>query len=107
MVRKTIDLSEEKEPDIFGAIKGPAGLLENVAVDDLFRPDYSDTSKTANGRANWFTDYNISHDIYPCWSRPRAVTCLRASSTASAVTDSECAMDRLTSSFSAAVKFMP
>ena len=51
MVRKTIDLSEEKEPDIFGAIKGPAGLLENVAVDDLFRPDYSDTSKTANGRA--------------------------------------------------------
>ena len=63
MVRKTIDLSEEKEPDIFGAIKGPAGLLENVAVDDLFRPDYSDTSKTANGRVS----YPIYHSTFD-WS---------------------------------------
>jgi phosphoenolpyruvate carboxykinase (ATP) len=50
---KTIDLSEEKEPDIFHAIKSGA-LLENVGfkkgTNDV---DYSDSSRTENTRVSY------------------------------------------------------
>jgi phosphoenolpyruvate carboxykinase (ATP) len=50
---KTIDLSEEKEPDIYNAIKKGA-LLENVVFrngsDDV---DYSDGSRTENTRVSY------------------------------------------------------
>lgn len=53
---KTIDLSEEKEPDIYRAIKKDA-LLENVTLkpstDGKLVPDYSDVSKTENGRVSY------------------------------------------------------
>jgi phosphoenolpyruvate carboxykinase (ATP) len=53
---KTIDLSEDKEPDIYRAIKKDA-LLENVALkpsaDGKLVPDYSDVSKTENGRVSY------------------------------------------------------
>jgi len=52
---KTIDLTEEKEPDIYRAIHKDA-LLENVALkpqDGLLIPDYSDVSKTENGRVSY------------------------------------------------------
>lgn len=50
---KTINLSEETEPDIYRAIKRNA-MLENVAVDESTdAPDYFDVSKTQNGRVSY------------------------------------------------------
>jgi phosphoenolpyruvate carboxykinase (ATP) len=49
---KTVDLTEEKEPDIFRAIKRDA-LLENVTIGRTGRVDYTDTSKTQNGRVSY------------------------------------------------------
>ena len=53
---KTIDLSKENEPDIYGAIKRNA-LLENVSVDANGKIDFSDGSATQNTRVS----YPINH----------------------------------------------
>lgn len=53
---KTIRLSAEAEPDIYGAIKRDA-LLENVAVRDDGSIDFDDPSKTENARVS----YPINH----------------------------------------------
>ena len=53
---KTIDLSKENEPDIFGAITKDA-LLENVTVDATGKIDFSDGSVTQNTRVS----YPINH----------------------------------------------
>ena len=53
---KTIDLSAENEPDIFGAIKKNA-LLENVTVDSNGKIDFKDGSVTQNTRVS----YPINH----------------------------------------------
>jgi phosphoenolpyruvate carboxykinase (ATP) len=53
---KTIDLSKENEPDIYGAIKKDA-LLENVSVDANGKIDFSDGSATQNTRVS----YPINH----------------------------------------------
>ncbi len=53
---KTIDLTEEKEPDIFQAIK-PGALLENVVLKNNSEVDYKDGSKTENTRVS----YPINH----------------------------------------------
>ncbi|PPJ98596.1 phosphoenolpyruvate carboxykinase (ATP), partial [Staphylococcus aureus] len=47
---KTIDLSREKEPQIYDAIRYGA-ILENVKVDEEGVPDYTDKSLTENTRA--------------------------------------------------------
>ena len=49
---KTINLSEKTEPDIYRAIHTDA-LLENVKILDSGEPDYSDTTKTENGRVSY------------------------------------------------------
>ncbi|GMH61671.1 hypothetical protein TrRE_jg643 [Triparma retinervis] len=49
---KTIDLSEQTEPEIYRAITQNA-MLENVAIKDDNVPDYFDTSKTQNGRVSY------------------------------------------------------
>jgi phosphoenolpyruvate carboxykinase (ATP) len=50
---KTIDLTREKEPQIFDAIKFGA-ILENIGVeDDGVTPDYADKSKTENTRVSY------------------------------------------------------
>ncbi len=49
---KVIDLSEEKEPEIYGAIKKGA-ILENVIMDDEGVVDYTDTSVTQNTRVSY------------------------------------------------------
>ena len=49
---KTINLSEATEPDIYRAIHTDA-LLENVKILEDGTPDYSDTSKTENGRVSY------------------------------------------------------
>lgn len=53
---KTIDLSEESEPEIVQAIK-PGALLENTYFDEYNCPDYSNRTKTENGRVS----YPLSH----------------------------------------------
>src|SRR5699024_11930473 len=47
---KTIDLSAEKEPEIFSAIKFGT-VLENVVLDEEGTPDYEDKTLTENTRA--------------------------------------------------------
>lgn len=59
---KVIDLSEEKEPDIFRAIKRDA-LLENVVVKDGVC-DYSDGSITENTRVS-YPIYHINKIVLP------------------------------------------
>jgi phosphoenolpyruvate carboxykinase (ATP) len=49
---KTIDLSPEKEPDIFGAIRKGA-LLENVVINKSGEVDYKDSSRTENTRVSY------------------------------------------------------
>jgi len=49
---KVIDLSQEKEPEIYGAIKKGA-ILENVVMDNNGVVDYSDTSITQNTRVSY------------------------------------------------------
>ena len=63
---KTIDLSEEGEPDIFRAIRRDA-LLENVVVREDGSVDFADGSKTQNTRVS----YPIEHieNIVPPPSR--------------------------------------
>ncbi|MDH6251951.1 phosphoenolpyruvate carboxykinase (ATP) [Chryseobacterium sp. H1D6B] len=59
---KVIDLSEEKEPDIFRAIKRDA-LLENVVVKDGVS-DYTDGSITENTRVS-YPIYHINKIVLP------------------------------------------
>lgn len=49
---KVIDLSAEKEPEIYGAIKKGA-ILENVIMDDKGVVDFTDTSITQNTRVSY------------------------------------------------------
>jgi phosphoenolpyruvate carboxykinase (ATP) len=49
---KVIDLSQEKEPEIYGAIKKGA-ILENIVMDDKGNVDFHDTSITQNTRVSY------------------------------------------------------
>lgn len=60
---KTIDLSEQNEPDIYHAIRRDA-LLENVAVDADGTVDYSGVSKTQNTRVS-YPIYHIANCVKP------------------------------------------
>ena len=54
---KTIDLTEEKEPDIYRAIRYGA-LLENIGIDPHSRkPDYTDSKLTENTRVSYPIHY--------------------------------------------------
>jgi len=62
---KTIHLSEEKEPEIYNAIKFGT-VLENVGYDPETREiDYDDVSITQNTRASYPIEY-ISNSKIPC-----------------------------------------
>ena len=62
---KAIDLSPEKEPDIYNAIRFGT-VLENVVYDEKTRKvDYSDTSITQNTRASYPIHY-IDNVQMPC-----------------------------------------
>ncbi|KAI7730950.1 hypothetical protein M8C21_002537 [Ambrosia artemisiifolia] len=62
---KCIDLSKEKEPDIFNAIKFGT-VMENVVFDEHTREvDYSDKSVTENTRAAYPIEY-IPNAKIPC-----------------------------------------
>ncbi len=60
---KVIDLSEEKEPDIYRAIKRDA-LLENVVVKDNGEIDFTDGSITENTRVS-YPIYHINKIVLP------------------------------------------
>ncbi len=61
---KCVDLSEEKEPQIYNAIRFGC-VLENVALDeDTRNPDYMDTSLTENTRAAYPLE-NIDNIVSP------------------------------------------
>jgi len=61
---KTIDLSEEKEPDIYRALRFGA-VLENVVLRDDRTVDWEDESITQNTRGSYPIDY-ISNAKIPC-----------------------------------------
>ena len=62
---KAIDLTEEKEPEIYRAIK-PGTILENVIFDENGDVDYSDSSITQNTRVSYpiFNIDNIQQPSY-------------------------------------------
>ena len=60
---KTIDLSKENEPDIYGAIKRDA-LLENVTLDADGKIDFKDGSVTQNTRVS-YPIYHIENIVKP------------------------------------------
>ena len=60
---KTINLSEESEPDIYHAIKRDA-LLENVIVKEDGKVDFNDASKTQNTRVS-YPIYHIKNIVRP------------------------------------------
>jgi phosphoenolpyruvate carboxykinase (ATP) len=60
---KTINLSEENEPDIWDAIRRDA-LLENVTVNDNGEIDYTDKSVTENTRVS-YPIYHIKKIVLP------------------------------------------
>ncbi len=61
---KAIDLSEEKEPDIYRALRFGA-VLENVVFDEDHKVDYEDTSITQNTRGAYPIEY-IDNAKIPC-----------------------------------------
>ncbi|WP_371375849.1 phosphoenolpyruvate carboxykinase (ATP) [Thalassotalea aquiviva] len=60
---KTINLSQESEPDIYNAIRQDA-LLENVVVDDEGNIDFADSKKTENTRVS-YPIYHIDNIVKP------------------------------------------
>lgn len=75
---KCIDLTEEREPEIFRAIKF-GSLVENVILDDETRePDYADGSLTENTRVGYPVDYIPNAAIPGIGSTPKTVIFLTA-----------------------------
>ena len=67
---KTINLSQENEPDIWNAIKRDA-LLENCTVDANGKIDFSDKSVTENTRVS-YPIYHIENIVKPVSKGPHA-----------------------------------
>ncbi len=67
---KTYGLKEEKEPEIYHAIRKDA-LLENVVYNDAKEVDFDDKSKTENGRVS-YPIYHIDNIVKPISSAGHA-----------------------------------
>ena len=75
---KCIDLKEENEPEIFGAIKF-GSLLENVVVDIKTRKvDYSNSSITENTRVGYPVEYISNSQIPGYGGIPKVIIFLTA-----------------------------
>lgn len=75
---KCIDLSPEKEPEIYGAIRHGA-VVENVIVDPETRvPDYSDNSLTENTRVSYPVDFIDNAVIPSVGGHPKTIIFLTA-----------------------------
>ena len=74
---KVIDLTEDKEPDIFRAIR-PGAILENVVFKDNGEVDYMDSSITQNTRVS-YPIYHIDNIKTPSFaSNPKNIFFLTA-----------------------------
>jgi len=67
---KTIDLTEENEPEIYRAIKKDA-LMENVWIDENGTPDYFNPSKTENGRVSYPLHHIPNHEPTGAGTHPK------------------------------------
>lgn len=75
---KCIDLSAEKEPEIFNAIKH-GSVVENVVIDPITRaPDYADKSLTENTRVSYPVEYIPGAVIPGVGTHPKTVIFLSA-----------------------------
>ncbi|MGI6212445.1 MAG: phosphoenolpyruvate carboxykinase (ATP) [Anaerovoracaceae bacterium] len=75
---KCIDLDEEKEPEIYHAIKF-GSLVENVIVDpETRKPDYTDGSLTENTRVGYPVDFISNAQIPGYGGIPKVVIFLTA-----------------------------
>ena len=75
---KCIDLSAEKEPEIYNAIRFGA-LVENVVLDPVTRePDYTDGSLTENTRVGYPVDFIPNSAIPGIGGAPKTVIFLTA-----------------------------
>lgn len=74
---KCIGLSEEKEPEIYHAIRF-GSLLENVVLDKFDRPDYDDVSKTENTRVSYPIDFMENAEITGLGNSPDNIFFLTA-----------------------------
>ena len=74
---KCIDLEQEAEPEIYGAVRFGA-LLENVILDEAGHPDYHDGSITENTRAGYPITHIPSAVIPGVGGKPNTVIFLTA-----------------------------
>ena len=74
---KCIGLEEEREPEIFRAIKF-GSLLENVILDENGTPDYADGSLTENTRAAYPVEYIPNAAIPGVGGQPKTIVFLTA-----------------------------
>ncbi|EMR05665.1 Phosphoenolpyruvate carboxykinase [Bhargavaea cecembensis DSE10] len=74
---KTINLSEEKEPQIYGAIR-EGSVLENVVLDEEGKPNYDDGSLTENTRAAYPLEYIEGSVIPSVAGHPKTILFLTA-----------------------------
>jgi phosphoenolpyruvate carboxykinase (ATP) len=74
---KCIDLSREKEPDIYDAIKF-GSVLENVVYDEARQPLYDDRTLTENTRAAYPLSYIRNHEPSGRGGHPNVVIFLSA-----------------------------
>ena len=74
---KVIDLSKEKEPEIFNAIR-PGALLENVVTNDEGVVDYKDKSKTENTRVSYPIEHIKNHEPSLSGGHPKNIIFLTA-----------------------------
>lgn len=67
---KTIDLTEENEPEIYRAIKENA-IMENVWIEDDGTPDYFNVQKTENGRVSYPLFHIPNHEPSGSGTHPK------------------------------------
>lgn len=77
---KVIDLSEEKEPDIFNAIR-PGALLENVTFKENGEVDFHDKSITENTRVSYPIEHISNIQVPSVGHNPKNIFFLTADAT--------------------------
>ena len=86
---KCVDLSEEKEPQIYHAIRF-GSVLENVVIDaETGEPDYSDIRYTENTRAAYPIEFIANAVIPGVGGHPKNVLFLAADAFRRAASDRE------------------